>query len=181
MAKCEAEFPGSLVGVGSSNICGWSRNVCGALCSSRGGDTACAGRAGLLIWGSPADMCKLVVKTDGKLVIEKPAEMKSLRIATLNVLTLSLAEARESNGLRIPVRQARHANTFEDAGSVVIGLQEYRLPSQLVVRDGFVMVTSETEDGRDDCGLWLSTRRVGREHLAIVHSTSWRFVPRRVG
>ena len=27
LAKCEAEFPGSLVGVGSSNICGWSRNV----------------------------------------------------------------------------------------------------------------------------------------------------------
>ena len=76
-----------------------------------------------------------------KLVIEIPEEIKSLRIATLNVLTHSLAEAREANVLRIPARQARHANTFEDAGIVVIGLQEFRLPSQLVVRDGFVMVT----------------------------------------
>ena len=55
---------------------------------------------------------------------------------------------------------------------MVIGLQECRLPSQLVVRDGFVMVTSATEDGRDDCGLSLSTRRVGREHLTAVHSTA---------
>ena len=34
------------------------------------------------------------------------------------------------------------------------------------------MVTSEAEDGRDGCGLWLSTRRVGREHLTVVHSSS---------
>ena len=33
------------------------------------------------------------------------------------------------------------------------------------------MATSEAEDGRDGCGLWLSTRRVGREHLTVVHSS----------
>ena len=34
------------------------------------------------------------------------------------------------------------------------------------------MVTSEAEDGRDACGLWLSTRKVGRKHLTVVHSSS---------
>ena len=34
------------------------------------------------------------------------------------------------------------------------------------------MVTSEAEDGRDGCGLWLSTGRVGRQHLTAVHSTA---------
>ena len=98
---------------------------------------------------------------DPPLVNEMPKEMKSLKIDTLNVLTLSPAKEREANGLRIPARQARLAFTFEDAGMLVIGLQECRLPSQLVV-------TSETEDGRDGCGLWLSTRC---EHLTVVHST----------
>ena len=79
---------------------------------------------------------------DTPLVREEPKEMKSLRIATLNVLTLSPAEEREANGLRIPARPA------EDAVIDVIGLQECRLPSQLVVREGFVMVTSEAEDER---------------------------------
>ena len=103
---------------------------------------------------------------------EEPKEMKSLRIATWTVLTLSPAEEREANGLRIPARQARLASTFEKAGIEVIGLQECRLPSQLVVGEGFVMVTSEAEDGRDGCGLWLSTRRVGREHITVAHSSS---------
>ena len=80
-----------------------------------------------------------------------------MRIATLNVLTLSPAEEREANGLRIPARQARLASTFEEAGIEVIGLQERRLPSQLVVREGFVTVTPEAEDGRGGCGVWLST------------------------
>ena len=34
------------------------------------------------------------------------------------------------------------------------------------------MITSGAEEGeRNGCGLWLSTRRVGREHLTIVHSS----------
>ena len=34
------------------------------------------------------------------------------------------------------------------------------------------MITSEAEEGvRDGCGLSLSTRRVEREHLTIVHSS----------
>ena len=55
----------------------------------------------------------------------------------------------------------------------MIGLQECHLPAQVVVREGFViMVTSEAEEEeRDGCGLWLSTRGVGREHLTIVHSS----------
>ena len=67
--------------------------------------------------------------------------------------------------------QARLASTFEEAGIEVIGLQECRLPSQLVVSEGIVMVTSEEEDGSDGCGHWLS-RRVVHEHLTVVHSTS---------
>ena len=59
---------------------------------------------------------------DSPLVDEEPKEMRSLRIATLNVLTLSPAEEREANGLRIPARQARLASTFEEAGIEVIGL-----------------------------------------------------------
>ena len=89
---------------------------------------------------------------DSSLMDEEQKEMGSLRIATLNVLTISAAEEREANGLRIPTRQARLASTFEEAGIEVIGLQECRLPSQLVVTEGFVMVTSEAEDGRDGCG-----------------------------
>ena len=96
---------------------------------------------------------------------EEPKEVGSLRIATLNVRMLGPAEEREANGLRIPAKQARLASTFEEAGIEVIGLQECRLPSQLVVREGFVMVTSETEDGRNGCGL-------GREHITVVHSSS---------
>ena len=46
----------------------------------------------------------------------EPKELKSLRIATLNVLTLGPAEEREANGLRIPGRQARLASTFQEAG-----------------------------------------------------------------
>ena len=93
-------------------------------------------------------------------------------IATLNVLTLYPAEEREANCLRILARQARLASTFEEAGIEVIGLQECRLTSQLMFRECLVMVTSEAEDGRDGCGLWLSTRRVGREHITVVHSSS---------
>ena len=85
---------------------------------------------------------------DSSLIHEEPKEMGSLRIATLNVLTLSPAEEREANGLRIPARQARLGSTFEEAGIEVSGLQECRLPSQLVVREGFVMATSEAEEGR---------------------------------
>ena len=115
------------------------------------------------------------------LVNEEPKEMGSSRIATLNVLTLSPTEEREANGPRIPARQARLASTFEEAGIEVIGLQECRLPAQLMVRKGFVMVTSEAEDARDGCGLWLSTRRVGREHLTAPPRCSWwRSVPRRL-
>ena len=83
-----------------------------------------------------------------------------------------LAQEREANDLRIPARHARFASTFEEAGIEVIGLQECRLPSQLVVSEGFVMVTSEAWDGRGGCGLWLSTRRAGREHITVVHSSS---------
>ena len=54
---------------------------------------------------------------DSPLVNEEPKEMGSLRIATLNVLTLSPAAEREANVLRIPARQARLASTFEDAAS----------------------------------------------------------------
>ena len=108
---------------------------------------------------------------DSPLVNEEPKEVGALRIATLNVLTLNPAEESEVNGLRIPAREARLASTFEDAANEVIGLQECRLPAQLVVRESFVMVTSEAEDGRDGCGLWLSTPRVGREHLTVVHSS----------
>ena len=90
----------------------------------------------------------------------------------MNVLTLGPAEEREANGLRIPARQARLASTFQEAGIEIIGLQECRLPAQVVVREGFVMITSGAgEGGRNGCGLWLSTRRVGREHLTIVHSS----------
>ena len=39
---------------------------------------------------------------DSPLVDEEPKEMRSMRIATLNVLTLSPAEEREANCLRIP-------------------------------------------------------------------------------
>ena len=46
----------------------------------------------------------------------EPKELKSLRIATLNVLTLGRAEEREANGLRIPARQARLASTLQEAG-----------------------------------------------------------------
>ena len=98
---------------------------------------------------------------------EEPKEVGSLRIATSNVLALIPAEEREANCLRIPARQARPASTFEHVGIEIIGLQECRLPSQLVVREGL-----EEEGGRDDCGLWLSTRGVGREHLTVVHSTT---------
>ena len=65
---------------------------------------------------------------------EWPKVMRSLRIATLSVLTLSPAEdrARMVSGSR----QARLVSTFEEAGIEVIGLQECRLPSQLVVREG---------------------------------------------
>ena len=62
----------------------------------------------------------------------EPKELKSLRIATLNVLTLSPAEEREANGVRIPARQARLACTFQEAGIEIIGLQECRLPAQVV-------------------------------------------------
>ena len=54
-------------------------------------------------------------------------KLKSLRIATLNVLTLGPAEEREANGLRIPARQSRLASTFQEAGIEIIGLQECRL------------------------------------------------------
>ena len=69
----------------------------------------------------------------------EPKKLKSLRIATLNVLTLGLAEEREANGLRIPARQARLASTFQEAGIEVIG--------PLVVREGFVTTTPEAEEG----------------------------------
>ena len=45
------------------------------------------------------------------------------------------------------------------------------MQSQVVVRESFIMVTSDAEDGRDSCGLWLNTRRVGRQQLTIVHSS----------
>ena len=89
----------------------------------------------------------------------------------MNVLTLSPAEEREANGLGILARQARLACTFQEAGIEIIGLPECRLPAQVVVREGFVMITSGAEGERDVCGLWLSTRRGGREHLTIVHSS----------
>ena len=74
-------------------------------------------------------------KTEELLVsVLEPKELKSLRIATLNVLTLGPAEEREANGLRIPARQARLANTSQEAGIEIIGLQECRLPVQVVVR-----------------------------------------------
>ena len=57
--------------------------------------------------------------------------------------------ARQKKGKRM-VQGPREASAFEDAGIEVTGLQECRLPSQLVVREAFVMVTSETEDGRDE-------------------------------
>ena len=101
----------------------------------------------------------------------EPKEMESLRIATLNVLTLSPAEEREANGVRIPARQARLANTFEEAGLEVIGLQECRLPSHVVGQGRLHHGHVGAEDGRDGCGLLLNTRRVGREHLTIVHSS----------
>ena len=102
----------------------------------------------------------------------EPKELKCLRIATLNVLTLGPAEEREANGLRIPARQARPASTFQEAGIDIIGLQKCDLPAHVVVWEGFVMITSGAEEGRrNGYGLWLSTRRVGREHLTIVHSS----------
>ena len=58
------------------------------------------------------------------LVKVEPKEMNSLRIATLSVLTLSPAEERAANGMWIPARQVRLANTFEEAGVEVTGLQE---------------------------------------------------------
>ena len=64
---------------------------------------------------------------DSPLINEEPKVMRSLRIATLNVLTLSPAEEREANGLRIPARQARLASTFEVAGIEAIGLHECQL------------------------------------------------------
>ena len=107
---------------------------------------------------------------DSPLINEEPKVMGPLTTALLNVLT------RDANGLRIP-------STFEETGIDVIGLQECRLLSQLVVREGFVMVTSEAEDGRDGCGLWLSTRRVGTStsplSTAPPRCSWWRFVPRR--
>ena len=115
---------------------------------------------------------------DARLVNEEQKEMGSLRIATLNVLTPSPAGEREANGLRIPARQARHASTIEEAGIEVSGLQACRLPSQLVVSEDFVMVTSEAEDGRDGCGLWLNTQRV--ERTAPPRCSWWRSDPRRM-
>ena len=100
----------------------------------------------------------------------EPKELKSLRIATLNVLTLGPAEEKEANGLRIPARQARIASTFQEAGMEIINVVCLRRSWS---GKGFVMMTSRAEEGRcDGCGLWLSTRRVGREHLMIVHSSS---------
>ena len=94
------------------------------------------------------------------LVNEEPKEVRALRIATLNVLTLSPAEESEVNGLRIPARQARLVCTFEDAANEVIGLQECRLPAHLVVREGFVMVASGARMGvmAVDCGSLLEAR-----------------------
>ena len=79
--------------------------------------------------------------------VREPKELKSLRIATLNVLTLGPAEEREANGLRIPARQARLASTFQEAGIEIIGQQECRLLARVVVREGFVMITSGAEEG----------------------------------
>ena len=55
---------------------------------------------------------------DSPLINEVPNVMGSLRIVTLNVLTLSRAEEREANGLRIPARQTRLASTFEACRNV---------------------------------------------------------------
>ena len=79
--------------------------------------------------------------------VSEPKELKSLRIATLNVLTLSPAEEREANGLRIPARQARLACTFQEAGIEIIGLQECRLPAQVV--------TSGAEEERGGGGVMV--------------------------
>ena len=100
-----------------------------------------------------SDLTSIFEKTEELPVsVLETNEMKSLRIATLNVLTLGPAEEREANVLRVPARQARLASTFEEAGVEIIGLQECRLPAQVVVREGFVMVTSEAEEGSvTDC------------------------------
>ena len=103
---------------------------------------------------------------DSPWVNEEPKDVRALRIATLNVLTFTPAEEREANGLRIPARQARLASTFEDAGIEVIGLQECRTPAQLEVREGFVMVTSEAEDGRDEDGITTEVLGAGGRPMA---------------
>ena len=56
---------------------------------------------------------------------------------------------------------------------VLPGCDALRSCVSVLPTTGQRLVTSGAEEGggRNGCGLWLSTRRVGREHLTIVHSS----------